>query len=292
MLRKMTKHPAEGVLVIVTLTVVLWLTIGLASSTMGDPGDTIAAGIDTWSTPNNRSTYLDVHFPAGYFCNGESAALTRRIYFKGKPIATQPAGVLGPADTIIERNEAQFVDNVASTEITILALSLTSRYRFGVRCPSGTYESWTTNLTLDGEQPAGTITISRPNSSTEGGTFDSSFTVNAQLNFVSTTGLTAGPLPDTAVISSTGSHWTHEPGDTAVTYTGTVWVDVDGDGHGDVSTPGNSNFAPGWSLTGCANPPCKKKSEHGGPHPETWPSCSPSCIVTSTGTGSGSGSGN
>lgn len=292
MFRKMTPKPLEGSLIVVALVTVLWLGLGLAGSTMGTPSDSIAAGIDTWVTPNNLSTYLDLDFPAGFFCNGESAFSTQRVYLRGKPIATTPANALGAADTIIEREaDAEFVDNVATTEITVRALSLQSQRWLRIQCPSGTREYWRAFVSLDGEQSPGTITISRANSSAEGGTYESEFTVNARIDFVSSAGLTAGPLADTAVISSTESDWAHEPGSTAVVFDSTVWVDTDGDGLPDTATPGTSNFAPGWSPTGCLNPPCKKKTEHDGPHPETWPVCSPSCVVIGTGTGTGTGSG-
>lgn len=292
MFRKVTKRPLEGALIAVALATVFWLGFGLTSSTMGSPSDSITAGIDTWVTPDDQSTYLDLDFPAGFFCNGESAFTSRRVFLKGKPITTSPVNALGPADTIIERHEdAEFIDNVATTEITVLALSLQSRGKLVIQCPSGTHEYWTAYVGLDGPQSAGTITIYRADASAEGGTFDSEFTVNARIDFVSSTGLTAGPLTDTALITSTDSDWTHEPGPSAVVFNSTVWVDTDCDGNPDTATPGTSNFAPGWSPTGCKSPPCSKKTVHSAPHPETWPVCLPTCIVTRTGTGTGTGTG-
>jgi len=88
----------------------------------------VAPGYDLWTTVGDGSTFMDFAdspVPAGFFFDG-SPAFTGRIDFVGVPLASQPAGVLGGADTIIERlDTAHFgEDGVAYAPMRIKALSL------------------------------------------------------------------------------------------------------------------------------------------------------------------------
>jgi hypothetical protein len=105
--------------------------------------DSLESGYDSWVTPDSGKTKLDLPFPAGFFCNGLSSAVTKTIKFKGVPFTTNPGGEIGEADTLIERMDtATFVNGVATTRLRIVGLSLASSAPITITCPNGTTESW------------------------------------------------------------------------------------------------------------------------------------------------------
>ncbi len=90
----------------------------------------IAPGYDIWKTVGNGETFMDFSdspIPAGFFFEG-SEPFTGAISFVGVPLATEPAGALQGADTVIERlDTATFgEDGLASSRMRIMALSLVS----------------------------------------------------------------------------------------------------------------------------------------------------------------------
>jgi len=65
----------------------------------------IPAGLDTWQTIGGgatQMTFADEPIPTDFFCDG-SAAFSGRINFEGVPLATDPPGLFGRTDTIVQR---------------------------------------------------------------------------------------------------------------------------------------------------------------------------------------------
>ena len=90
------------------LTRVAFLAVLTALAVVALPvsaGDVIANGIDLWSTPGEGGTFVDFApnpIPADFFCTG-STPFAGKVTFKGVPIPTDPPGIFGNADTVIQR---------------------------------------------------------------------------------------------------------------------------------------------------------------------------------------------
>lgn len=269
-----------------------------------ESADQFESGYDSWVTPDNGRAQVDVPFPAGFFCNGQSAAVTKTIKLKGVPFTTDPVGEIGEADTLIERlDTATFIADVATTRIRIVGLSLVSRAPITITCPNGTTESWSAKLGLDPSVPApiGSMTIRR-NVANSGGTFDSDFDVPARITFTGPGGATAGPITHTAHMSGRNAPWARIVATKIWRCRVAYWIDLDGDGDVDLyieywRCPGRGGFNPGWAPhpTNPSLPGTPVPWDHSAPHPEIWPVCSPTCrptlCGTNTGTGTGTGSG-
>jgi hypothetical protein len=146
------------------------------------PTESIAAGVDYWQTLSSGATAY--HFdsnpiPAGFFC-GKSAPFRGVVYFEGVPLRTEPAGVLGTTDTIIERlDNAPFDKNGdARTRIRGRALNLQGTAPLKTAC--GSFKV-TANLTDD--QPVSTMVFHREHAF--GGTFKAQLRLQVSINFTS-----------------------------------------------------------------------------------------------------------
>lgn len=222
--------------------------------------ETIFQGLDVWYTPSGGAQ-ITIDIPAGMFCGGTSSPLPGKVIpLKGRPVVTVPAGVLSPADTVIDRAAASFSGGLTTTTtLLIRALSLVSTSPFLVSCPSGPDEAWNTEVSLNGAQIPGTIVIRRPSVGAPGGDFDASFPVSANVGFVNNAnGMRTGSLTDNVTITSTKSCWTHAPGAQSFVDPNPVTLDTDGDQIADYASPyGTSNFFSCVPI------------HHDGPHPTT-----------------------
>ncbi|HEV8577640.1 MAG TPA: hypothetical protein VGX68_01050 [Thermoanaerobaculia bacterium] len=241
----------------------------LALAALPAAAQTLTAGIDVWTTPDDGSAYVDFTdnpLPAGYFC-ASSQPFAQRITLKGSAIATSPSGVLGSTDTVVERTgDVDVSGGQGSTTIHVRAISFVNRTAISV---PGCSDTFSAKVGLSGTAPAGSITIH--SSGTAGGTFDASFSVPGKITFTNnTTGLPLRtPATETISLQTSGAPWADSVGTGGIAYPNPVSIDTNGDGVADDSTPGTTpGFAPGWSH-GC-NPPCPVKVDHNGPHP-TWP---------------------
>ncbi len=231
-------------------SLVLLGVLGLVAVPCMAADEVIRAGIDPFITHVQRSfTDLDVNpIPAGFFCPG-SKAVTGKIYFRGVPLATEPAGVLGAADTIIQRLDDAVFDEkgIAHTRIQMRALSMMSSKPIRTSC--GSYNVF---VSLAGEQkisPPHHMTIVRETEN--GGYFLSEFTVKFRLSFVPVSG--NGPVRElvrSTIFRGGSDHkWANQPGQGGISFAGAVKVDTNGDGRADTVLPGTSNFAMGWRVT-------------------------------------------
>lgn len=205
----------------------------------------ITNGIDTWTTPGDGSSYIDFAddpIPAGFFCIG-SEPFMGRVHWVGVPLASEPEGALGAADTIVQR-----LDNVVlgpegrgTTRLQVRAVVLTSLEPIHTNC--GSFDL-TASLRA-GPQPLTTMEIfeDRPGS----GTFDATLAMNVKLTFEKVRGLSSRPLVlDRFVeLQTQGAPWSSDaPEDLEGQVGGFVLIDTDGDERADTFLPGQSNFHP------------------------------------------------
>lgn len=146
---------------------------------------TVRAGDDSWVTPAGgtqvsfSSTNPDLPpLPAGFFGPG-SLSWSGRVSFQGKPLTTNPAGALGRADTLVQR-QANAVFNgfgTVTVPIQLQALSLVSTRPINVNFSDGHTEQWNVKLTLStvATQPSGSMAITL--NCLDGGTFTSNLPV-------------------------------------------------------------------------------------------------------------------
>ncbi|HXU30579.1 MAG TPA: hypothetical protein VN851_08395 [Thermoanaerobaculia bacterium] len=205
----------------------------------------IQSGIDLWRTPGNGQTFIDfkhMPIPSGFFCF-KSAPFAGRINFAGVPVATAEAGVLGRADTIVQRlDEAVFNRNgVARTRVQVRALHFLSVKPIQTACGAFNVE-----VRLSGQQPITGMKIVRENE--HGGRFFAPIAVNGKLVF------TPVGRPATEILemprnvrfpANQGIFWADLRGKT-LQRDGYVLTDTDNDRVPDSYLPGtSSNFAAG-----------------------------------------------
>lgn len=236
------------------------LGLGIAALLCALPaaGHTVNKGLDLLQSQGG--TYVDFSdnpLPQNFFGCSETFAGT--IPLVGVPIVSSPS--VSPADTIVERlNDVTPlpVGSSGTTRVRIAGLCLRNA---NWTDPCGS--TWTVNVRLasGAPQPSGTMTIFH--SSTTGGTFNSSFSVNGEVLWTAGS-VTLGPVADTVSLSSTGGCWNHTPGAGGVQVPGPVTIDRDCDGALDTTLPyGTTNFFPGW----CPPGPTWTLIPEQGPHP-------------------------
>lgn len=239
--------------------------------------DNIVKGLDFFETPPGGGQVDVGVIPAGFFCPQQTSAVSfGQMALHGVPLVTSPANVLGSADTVVER---PFTVNIppglsGNTILRIRALSMEGDDILTVgQCPTG-QNRWRAKVSLtDANQPQGSITINRP--AANGGTFDATFQVNAQVVFVNVDdpAQQTDPMTQSDVVSTSNAEWATKPTNTnAVAHCGEIAIDSNGDGLlNDLDYFGNFNkmvnFWPGWPGGG--------GTQHTGPHPSTLPPICP-----------------
>ena len=235
-----------------------------------DPG-VIGAGSDLWRTPGDGTTSISFELdpiPAGFFCAG-SPAFTDRLAFGGSPLETDPPGVLGSTDTIVERLDDAVFDarGVAYTRIQVRALSFEGLAPLKTSCGA-----FAASVRLEGEQPITHMRIERLNEG--GGRFLAPIAVDIKMVFTRIDGdsgdapgfdpekgrsfYRAGKRPSFSAplelsyslrfAPSPDAFWSDRFGPTGLESPRSVAVDVDGDGRFDSFVAGTSNFAAGWAA--------------------------------------------
>ncbi|HEX4963560.1 MAG TPA: hypothetical protein VF173_22210 [Thermoanaerobaculia bacterium] len=221
--------------------------------------EVIPAGVDLWTTAagHTHTGFGSDPIPAGFFCEN-SKPFTGRVIFQGSPLAVEPAGSLGGADTIVHRlDNAAFNDKgEAVTRIQLLALSLTSVKPVDTGC--GQYN---VAARLDGEQPVTDMRITHTAKS--GGSYVAPLALNVRLTFTPVNGDLKGQRTLTRRVTlgpSSMAVWTYA---TAPRYSGQVMVDTDGDGKPDTALPMASNFIAGVSPAASGDPVTVQSCETG-----------------------------
>lgn len=159
---------------------VLLLAVAALPVLAASPIDRVPAGLDYWQTLSSGATMYDFSnnaIPAGFFCNG-SAPFKGSVNFEGVPIHTEPAGILGTTDTVIERlDDAVFDDSgTAHTRIRGRVLNLTGTDLLKNAC--GKFKV-TAHLTPN--QPTSPMVFHAVNQ--YGGTFDAQLRLRVQVDF-------------------------------------------------------------------------------------------------------------
>jgi hypothetical protein len=201
----------------------------------------IRKGADLWISVagHAKTSFEHEPIPAGFFC-ASSQPFTGAIAFRGAPLATEPAGVLGGVDTVVRRlDDAVFNEKgEATTRIQLMALSLASVKPIETSC--GSYQ---VAAHLDGEQPTTTMHIF--SSEALGGTYSAPLALNVKLVFTPVAGdrgarreltrrIDLGPAPQSVWV------YVNKP-----LYPNDVKIDTRGDGRAETALPASSNFLAG-----------------------------------------------
>jgi hypothetical protein len=146
----------------------------------GDLPGRIEAGFDYWQTLSSGATaypFANDPLPAGFFCAG-SEPFKGVVNFEGVPLTTEPAGILGTTDTIIERlDEAVFnARGVAKTRIQGRALNLV-----GTDLLKNSCGAWKVTAALADDQPVTEMIFRREHQ--YGGNFDANLRLKIQVSF-------------------------------------------------------------------------------------------------------------
>jgi hypothetical protein len=221
------------------------LLLGL-SPLAADP--VIQRGIDIFTTPADGRTVYDFAenpIPAGFFCK-RSKAFTGRVAFRGLPLATEVAGQLANADTVVERLDDAVFDakGTAVTRIQFRALSLVSITPVKTSC--GAFHAY---VSLGGTQRVTTMSIHRTGEG--GGSFVAPLAVDVRMTFIPVKpargkGARRLELAGSFTFPASPIPWSFTDNAMAKKMS-TVAVDTDGDLSPDTRLPGTSNFVPGLS---------------------------------------------
>lgn len=257
----------------VSCAVLVFAVVAFAAPAFADPA--VLKGLDIWYTPSGGAN-VTVNIPAGFFCGGNSGPMTKTISLKGRPLVTNPAGHISPGDTVVDRPaDIPFNQNgglQGTGNLKIRALDLVSVQSFTVSCPGGVTQAWNTEVSLNGAQALGTITIRKLTLNARFGKFDASFPVAGKVRFRNpANGAVTAFLADNQTITTLDACWSHDPGAGAVVCAGPVTIDVDGSRTITVadhtSAYCTSNFFPGWTYVNGVIVQCPV--DHTGPHPKT-----------------------
>lgn len=239
-----------------TLTARLGVALLLAAApALASGADVILSGADVWNTNGTMtfSSFAGDPIPAGFFCEG-SRPFDGRISFRGVPLATDPPGYLGSADTVVHRLDDAVFDEegVAVTRLKFMALSLAGMEPVDVGCA----HPYDVLVTLDdGDQPVSEMKIFKETE--DGGVYRAPLELRVKLSFVphgDVDGEVRSIARDVSLAPGDNSHWTTTARVGRTGYGQPVKVDTDGDGVADSSFPGYSNFDPGYVLTTSATP--------------------------------------
>lgn len=216
--------------------------LSLLAASPAIAGDqTVYRGVDLWMTVAGfaQASFESEPIPAGFFCP-ESKPFTGRIWFEGKPLATEPEGSLGSIDTVVRRlDDVEFdARGVGYTRLQLMALSLVSTRPLDTAC--GAYDA---AVRLDGEQPVTNMRVVR--TGRFGGTYAAPLALNVKVVFTPVQGDKSARRELTHRVDlgpAAGSTWAYAA---APRYEGTPRIDTDGDGAPDTLLPRASNFLAG-----------------------------------------------
>ena len=255
-MRKSAFRSAAAAAVILALALAAPAWAGDNSRT-GD--NVIHKGVDIWMTVAGfaKTSFEQEPIPAGFFCV-DSKPFTGTVVFEGAPLAIEPAGSLGTADTVVSRlDDAVFnAKGEATTRIQLMALSLVSTEPIETSCGK-----FNVAVSLSGEQPTTTMRIVR--NDYFGGTYSAPLALNVKVAFTPVDGDASRRYELTRRIDlgpSDNSVWAYI---NMPRYTGNVRVDTNGDGQADRALPPASNFLAGVApavLKGDYKPTLRKAS--------------------------------
>ena len=216
-------------------------------------GETLYAGIDSWVTKGDGSTFTDFSrepIPAGFLCAG-SKAFTGRIVWRGVPIVMDE--MVTAVDTLVERLDDATFNRLgsAATRLKLRALSLESVSPVRTDCGS-----FNVRVNLTGNQPATRMQIFRENEN--GGRYLAPLALSIKLSFSPVGSLSSRALELTRKVrlgADPRAVWSFNQEAKAARPSRTLRIDSDGDGIPDTVIPRSSNFAAG-RLASLDKRPC------------------------------------
>jgi hypothetical protein len=144
------------------------------------PVDRVPAGVDYWQTLSFGATAYSFEkepLPAGFLCAG-SAPFKGVVEFEGVPLRTEPAGILGTTDTVIERLDDAVFDRRGIAKSRLRARALSIQSTTPVKTPCGDFK---VSAGLAENQPVTSITFRRDNKF--GGIFNADLRLRIRIDF-------------------------------------------------------------------------------------------------------------
>ncbi|MEM7052796.1 MAG: hypothetical protein AAF604_24255 [Acidobacteriota bacterium] len=249
----------------------------------------IQSGVDVFQTATNAPTGADFStdpIPAGFFCPG-SDPFKGTLKLLGLPLVTSPPGILGGADTIVER--LQGVDlslGYGEVPIVVRAMNLYSPDYIGIYCPGQGDTRWRVDVCLCECQETTKIQMKLGGECDTCGFFTGELAINVCLTFTNLeTGEVRGPISHAVNLGIKEMPWCMQPGAGGLEVKEPFKVDSDCDGRPDLVLPGTTNFHPGWTcdVTGgggggnCWQDFAHLTSCHEGPAPDHQHCINPVC---------------
>ena len=144
------------------------------------PIDRVPAGVDYWQTLSFGATaysFAREPLPAGFLCAG-SPAFTGQVLFEGVPLRTEPTGILGTTDTVIERLDDAVFNARGEATSRLRARALNLRATEPIKTACGSFK---VTAALAEDQPVTSITFHRQ--SKVGGTFNADLRLRVRVDF-------------------------------------------------------------------------------------------------------------
>jgi hypothetical protein len=215
---------------------------------------TINAGSVLLSTPASAGSKVDFSsnpIPADFFCPG-SAPFTGSVPLQGVPLATNPPGIAGGTDTLVEHlTAAVFSGGTATFSAVLRAMHLASVNDLSIVCGDGTTTLWRMDVCACGPQAATKVAVRIDPACNTCGTASGILSVNVCLMFTRVdTGQTAGPIQQSITLDLSNVSWCYRPGGGETVAAQPFTVDTDCDGQPDRDVLPSTNFHTGYK---CAN---------------------------------------
>ncbi len=235
----------------------------------------IQQGIDALATANG--TTAAVNLPAGFFCPG-SPALSTSVNLTGSPLTTNPPGIIGNADTIVERLKDAYVPpgGCATTPVVVRSTSMVSTTSLTIPCADGTVNTWRVSACTCGccgVQPITEVTICDDGTGCGCGTFRGELRLDICLTFTNEKGVSLGPVQDQVTLFVNTPWCANNPGG-VLEAKEPFMVDTNCDAQADLAVPCTTNFFPGAT---CGGPSCPPDQCHEGPSPDHMHCVNPVC---------------
>jgi hypothetical protein len=246
----------------------------------------VVPGVDAFRTATTPGKATGVDFaanpiPAGFFCPG-SPPFNGKVDLMGAPLQTNPPGVAGDSDTLVERlTEASFNGGPVTVPVRVRALRLTSVSPLSITC-AGPTTNWRLDVCECGDQPSTDIDV-KVDQECGCGHFNGGLKIKTCLRFTNLADNTVkGPIQQEVDLKINEMPWCPKPVQGALQIAGTFSVkDCDGN---EVDVRGTSNFYPGYSCAEQEDPTvdCWTKHAdltqcHEGPSPDHQHCVNPVC---------------
>jgi hypothetical protein len=239
----------------------LALGVLLAVPAVAQPAaQTLNPGTVLLSTPAGAGTAVDfagTPLPADFFCPG-SAPFGGVVALQGVPLATNPPGIAGGADTVVEHlTTGTFnTSGVATFAAVLRAMHLRSSTDLQIVCSDGTTTSWRVDVCACGPQTATKVVAKLDPACNTCGVAGGTLAVSVCVTFTEVnTGRVAGPVRQNLTLSLTNSNtgptpWCFKPGQGEPVANQPFQVDTNCDNQPDLTVRPSANFHTGYK---CAN---------------------------------------